>query len=552
MAEHSTNAHPIPDAALDGDIAILGRKGGGKTYTAKGIVERLLDLGRRVLVLDPLGVWPGLRTAADGDKPGYPVAIFGGQHADLPLDTAAAVAMADVLARENVPAVIDLSDLSKTAQQSFLLAFLHELRRVNSEALTLVLEEADVFAPQQPMGDDSKQLHGEIDWIARRGRYKGFRLVSICQRPARLSKDVLTQANMLIMHRLPSPQDQGAGMDWIKSNGDMGRAKQVEDTLGSLPIGEAWVLAQEPQMLERARFPRIKTLDTSATPRAGERRIEPKTLAQVDLTPIRTALDAATARDHDSKASRKRVEAATDPKALEEAERRGYDRGHADGYAFAKSEVREWLAPLFSAVDTIRPLFDHEQSAPRPRQEITEKTSNDRPKPPAPPRKEISRPAAGDGAMPTGARKIVDVVDVSPARAFTWTQVAMLAGYSESGGAFRSGKKWLLDAGTVVEEGGRVRIASPSGKNRAPHGEDLVAMWGERLPAAGGRVLIELWCAKPRALRIEVVADLLGYATTGGAWRSGIKALRDAGIAQVSSGQIAFTPEFLEIAGAGR
>ncbi|MDR3471561.1 MAG: DUF87 domain-containing protein [Devosia sp.] len=78
--------HPIPDDALDSDIAILGRKGGGKTFTAKGIVERLLDMGRRVLVLDPLGVWAGLRTAADGEHAGYPVAIFGGLHADLPLD----------------------------------------------------------------------------------------------------------------------------------------------------------------------------------------------------------------------------------------------------------------------------------------------------------------------------------------------------------------------------------------------------------------------------------------------------------------------------------
>lgn len=121
---------PIPDDALDGDIAILGRKGGGKTYTAKGIVERLLDKGRRVLVLDPLGVWAGLRTGADGESAGYPIAIFGGEHGDLPLEPAAAQAMADVLARENVPAVIDLADLSKSAQQSFLVSFFRELRRV--------------------------------------------------------------------------------------------------------------------------------------------------------------------------------------------------------------------------------------------------------------------------------------------------------------------------------------------------------------------------------------------------------------------------------------
>jgi hypothetical protein len=48
--------HPIPDAALDADIAILGKKGRGKTFTAKGVVERLLHMQRRVLVLDPLSV----------------------------------------------------------------------------------------------------------------------------------------------------------------------------------------------------------------------------------------------------------------------------------------------------------------------------------------------------------------------------------------------------------------------------------------------------------------------------------------------------------------
>jgi DNA helicase HerA-like ATPase len=45
--------HPLPDAALEADIAILGKKGRGKTFTAKGIVERLLGMGRRVLILDP-------------------------------------------------------------------------------------------------------------------------------------------------------------------------------------------------------------------------------------------------------------------------------------------------------------------------------------------------------------------------------------------------------------------------------------------------------------------------------------------------------------------
>jgi uncharacterized protein len=70
--------HPIPDAALDADIAILGKKGRGKTFTAKGLVERLLHMQRRVLVLDPLSVWWGLKSGSDGKSPGFPIPVFGG------------------------------------------------------------------------------------------------------------------------------------------------------------------------------------------------------------------------------------------------------------------------------------------------------------------------------------------------------------------------------------------------------------------------------------------------------------------------------------------
>jgi polynucleotide 5'-kinase involved in rRNA processing len=43
--------------ALDERIAIVGTAGSGKTYAAKGFVERLLESGARVAIVDPLGVW---------------------------------------------------------------------------------------------------------------------------------------------------------------------------------------------------------------------------------------------------------------------------------------------------------------------------------------------------------------------------------------------------------------------------------------------------------------------------------------------------------------
>ncbi|HEX9648385.1 MAG TPA: DUF87 domain-containing protein, partial [Alphaproteobacteria bacterium] len=82
-------AGPLDDARLEallvGHVAILGRTGSGKSYVAKGWVERLLRLGRRVCVIDPTSVWWGLKSSADGKAPGFPVAVLGGDHADIAL-----------------------------------------------------------------------------------------------------------------------------------------------------------------------------------------------------------------------------------------------------------------------------------------------------------------------------------------------------------------------------------------------------------------------------------------------------------------------------------
>ena len=73
----------LPLSALDERIAIVGTSGSGKTYASKGLVERLLEASARVCVVDPLGVWWGLRAGADGVSPGDPVVVFGGRHADV-------------------------------------------------------------------------------------------------------------------------------------------------------------------------------------------------------------------------------------------------------------------------------------------------------------------------------------------------------------------------------------------------------------------------------------------------------------------------------------
>ena len=211
--------YPISNASLDndGDIAILGRKGSGKTYTAKGLVERLIKRGRRVIVIDPMSIWWGLRVDADGTSPGLPVVVIGGANGDIPLPSHAPEAgahVAKVLLASNVSAVIDVADMRRPSNLLFVAALLRELyENHRGEAIWIVLEEADIWAPQTGRSAEDQVVFAEVEILARRGRSRGFRLVSITQRPARIHKDVLSQLS-----------DHGrAGLAWItRSQGGRG------------------------------------------------------------------------------------------------------------------------------------------------------------------------------------------------------------------------------------------------------------------------------------------------------------------------------------------
>lgn len=272
----------VPDECLEADIATLAQKGAGKTYANKRLVERLLDHGRRVVVLDPLGHWWGLKGRPDG-SPGYPVVVIGGKHADVPLDPQRGEELGAFLALSHMPVIVDVSDLRRGELTRFAYAFLSELYRLNEEALWLVLEEADVFAPQQPMNDQTHLLSA-VDQIARRGRARGFRLWSITQRPAKLHKDVLTQASTLLLLRLRAPQDRAAAEEWIKGHAEKARAAEITASLASLKVGEGYVWAPDLDLLARVTFPPIETLDTSSTPKAGEARVVAGELASADLS----------------------------------------------------------------------------------------------------------------------------------------------------------------------------------------------------------------------------------------------------------------------------
>ena len=74
--------------------------------------------------------------------------------------------------------------------------------------IVMVLEEAQNYIPEINKKDRTSISRKVFERIAREGRKYGLSLVISCQRPAELSKTVLSQCNSFIIHRLQNPDDQ--------------------------------------------------------------------------------------------------------------------------------------------------------------------------------------------------------------------------------------------------------------------------------------------------------------------------------------------------------
>ena len=90
----------VPAGALDKHIAILGKTGSGKSNLARTIAKDLLARDARICMIDPTGTWWGLQLMPDGAAPsGHRIVIFGGPHADLPIQAANGPAIAGTIGK---------------------------------------------------------------------------------------------------------------------------------------------------------------------------------------------------------------------------------------------------------------------------------------------------------------------------------------------------------------------------------------------------------------------------------------------------------------------
>lgn len=307
----------LPIDVVTQRFGVFGMTDSGKTYFALVLAEEMLAAGAQIVFLDPLGVGWGLKAVAEGsgldpaDLP--PLVVLGGEHGDLPLTPDAGAATADLALQEGLSLVLDLKGFESDEDQvRFAAAFASRLyRQIRQHPMHLIVDEADIFAPQSPELKDVIACRRAFDNLVRRTRVEGLGVTLISQRPAVVSKNLMSQVNTLVAMRLAAPQDQGAVENWYRTHAGDEQRKTVMSSLASLPTGDCWVFSPlNGDIFVRTRARPRHTFDSSATPRVGDAPARPRMSTTLDLSALRERLAAqiAAAENEDPALLRRRIE----------------------------------------------------------------------------------------------------------------------------------------------------------------------------------------------------------------------------------------------------
>lgn len=427
---------------------------------------------------------------------------------------------------------------SRAAEQTFVADFLERLYRAKAsrrEALLVVVDEADVFAPQRPGAEQARSL-GAMEAIVRRGRIRGLGCLLISQRAA----------------------------------------------VASLERGEAWVWSPAwLRTLRRVRIRQRTTFDSSRTPEAGEAAAAPRALAKVDIPALSARLAAAVeqAKADDPRALRRRIAEleqqvrlqadviAAGPQTvtervevpvlgdeqlrrLEEAVSRlttvameaagiGKDIGSiASEVVSAIAEVRptpgEGRVPVGS-----RGVPSGGATAPRAAGGDVHTVAATRPVAAARPVSE-----SGEASLKAGARRILKALARHHPLVLTRAQVGTLTGFRITGGTFTTYWSTLRRAGYIEEVGGEVRVtdaglaAAGTVASTPATTDEMLELWRGVLKAGARAMLDVLVASYPEGMTRAELAERTDMTATGGTFTTYLSTLRRNGLTTVEGEQV--------------
>lgn len=571
---------PLPNKAVTQKLAWLGTTGSGKTYGASKLAEEFWHIGAQFVVLDPVGVWYGLRLAKDGKNPSnIDIPIFGGLHGDVPLESTAGELLANLVVDKDLSCVIDVSQFESDTEKA---RFAHDFanrfffrKKAAPSAVHLFIEECQEFVPQNPQKGEERMLHAFVR-MQKLGRNFGIGSSYITQRPQEVNKKALNMAQTLFVFRTTGTHERNAIEKWIE---DKSLDQSIAQDLPKIETGHCHVWS--PEFLKISDMIHIlqkETFNASATPEVGAL-VKSRKLAPIDLDKVRADMMATIekAKADDPKELKKKIaelqkgigkSTSIDPREIQRAVSIAVSKANAESKQSIIKANKE-IQRLSRILAQIAKLSGSEQTAmsieipegARIEQVITQEKGSARPhivkfntlaesnaqknfysKSPAMRALEIPN----DHILSKSERKILNSI--------AWlnsigidepeiTAVAFLAGYKVGGGAFNNPKGALRSKG-LIEYRSKSLVLTDAGRElaEAPAGtlttEELHEKILERLPGAEKKLMQVILDSYPNEISNEELAEKTGYQIGGGAFNNPRGRLRTLGLIEYRNGNV--------------
>ena len=232
----------------------------GKSYCIRKIAEE--SFGKiGIVIIEPEGEYASLREK-------FPFLIIG---KDVPLNPDTAEFIAETVLKENLSIIIDSSSVDTIDEQEFVRRFIDrfmDLELTKKKSYLFMIEEADEFAPERGVYKSSS-LRSVIN-LAKKGAKRGLGLILASQRPAMISKFVLSQcANQIVGHTEWSG-DRKVLQQYLRIESD------IIDKIPELKTGEFYFKGN---FIEEAQIIKIGSVET--THLGGTPKLSPPTTREL-------------------------------------------------------------------------------------------------------------------------------------------------------------------------------------------------------------------------------------------------------------------------------
>lgn len=327
------------DTLIGSHLCIQANSGAGKS----GAIRKVLEVthGRvQHIVIDTEDEFYTLREKFD-------YLIAGGDNGDCAASVNNAAALAMTILETGFSAIVQINSLPFDQRCLFIGAFLTALTEAPKRLwrpVLVVLDEAQFYAPQKGY---ASSLDAIVTFMML-GRKRGFTGILATPRPADLSKAATSPVNNWMIGRCGQPADRRSAADALGFTANSAEARNLR----SLVARQFWVFG--PALTNEPVLAKIEKTETTIV-KAGQATL-PTPPAPAAMQKILASLNAAAVEKKDdplpNSEPKSGVEIGSvepDPKLIEEAETRGFNRGFEAGIA----RQMENVAGLRADVDAV-------------------------------------------------------------------------------------------------------------------------------------------------------------------------------------------------------